>query len=228
MRAGATVFIILGVPAMIALPALGHAQGPTVSRGLLRGTLSSPDAATGLLRGSMPQGTGGLTRGSLPSGGTSGLLQATPPGAKVGLLLDTTRNATVPVLPAGMSPAPYALVRGSVSSVPGALLASPVPADARFGEPGPRDLAGTLESQSQLYLVDGIYPQGEAMLNGSVAIRERLAGGDAPEVAANLERDAQVMRHYDRQAAAADMDVRAKEMRKRLEPAPAPKKPERF
>jgi hypothetical protein len=155
MRAGATVFIILGVPAMIALPALGHAQGPTVGRGLLRGTLSSPDAATGLLRGSMPQGTGGLTRGSLPSGGTAGLLQATPPGAKVGLLLDTTRNATVPVLPAGMSPAPYALVRGSVSSVPGALLASPVPADARFGEPGPRDLAGTLESQSQLYLVDG-------------------------------------------------------------------------
>jgi hypothetical protein len=79
-----------------------------------------------------------------------------------------------------------------------------------------------------LYLVDGIYPQGEAMLNGSVAIRERLSGGDAPEIAANLERDAQVMRHYDRQAAAADMDGRAKEMRKRLEPPPAPKTPERF
>jgi hypothetical protein len=36
------------------------------------------------------------------------------------------------------------------------------------------------------------------------------------------------MRHYDRETAAADMDGRAKAMQKRLDPPPAPKKPERF
>ena len=39
MRARATVFLILGVTAMVALPALGYAQSPAVTRGVLPGDL---------------------------------------------------------------------------------------------------------------------------------------------------------------------------------------------
>ena len=104
MRARATVFLILGVTAMVALPALGHAQSPAVTRGVLRGTLSSPDTTTGVVRGAVPPGATGIMRGSLPPGGTAGLLQRTPAGAKVGVLQDTAWAATVPVLPARFRP----------------------------------------------------------------------------------------------------------------------------
>jgi hypothetical protein len=50
MRARAAAFVILGVTAMVGLPALGHAQSPAVTRGVLRGTLSSPDTTIGVVR----------------------------------------------------------------------------------------------------------------------------------------------------------------------------------
>ena len=98
MRARATVFLTLGVTAMVGLPALGHAQSPAVTRGVLRGTLSSPDTTTGVARGPVPPGATGILRGSLPPGGTAGVIQRTPAGAKVGVLQDTAWAATVPVL----------------------------------------------------------------------------------------------------------------------------------
>jgi hypothetical protein len=229
MRAGATVLLVLGVPAMIALPALGHAQSPAVTRGVLRGTLSAPDTTTGVVRGAVPPGTTGLLRGSLPPGGTAGVIRSTPAGAKVGILQDTAWAATVPVLPGEIPPPPNQLLRGAI--MPGqvsGLMAQPVPPDARFGESAPRDLAETQDLQSRIYLVDGNFAEGEGMLNRSVATREQVTGGDHPEVVTALKVDAQVMRHYDRQAAAADMESRAKAMQKRLEPPPAPKRPERF
>jgi hypothetical protein len=229
MRARATAFLVLGVTAMVALPALGHAQSPAITRGVLRGTLSSPDTTTGVVRGPMPPGATGIVRGPLPPGGSAGLLQPTPAGAKVGVLQDTAWAATVPVLPGEIPPPPHQLLRGSL--LPGqvsGLLAQPAPSDARFGEPGPRDLAETQDLQSRTYLVDGNFAEGEGLLNRSVATQERVTGGDHPAVVSTLKTDAQVMRHYNRQAAAADMENRASEMQKRLEPPPAPKKPARF
>ena len=84
-------------------------------------------------------------------------------------------------------------------------------------EPGRRDPRGSWSPSSQLYLVDGIYPPGRGDAQWLGGDSRAALGGDAPEIAANLERDAQVMRHYDRRAAAADTDGRAKEMRKRPE-----------
>ena len=43
MRARATAVLVLGIPALIALPALGEAHSPTVTRGVLRGSVSSAD-----------------------------------------------------------------------------------------------------------------------------------------------------------------------------------------
>jgi hypothetical protein len=229
MRARATAFVILGVTAMVGSPALGHAQSPAVTRGVLRGTLSSPDTTTGVVRGPVPPGATGLLRGPLPPGGTAGVIQRTPAGAKVGVLQDTAWAATVPVLPGEIPPPPHQVLRGPL--LPGqasGLMAQPVPPDARFGESGPRDLAETQELQARMNLVDGNFAEGQGMLNRSVGSLEQATGGDHPEVVTTLQVDAQVMRHYDRQAAAADMEGRAGAMQKRLEPPPAPKKPERF
>jgi hypothetical protein len=228
MRARATAFLILSVPALIAFPALGHAQSPTVTRGVLRGTLSSPDATTGVVRGTLPPGATGIQRGSLPPGGTAGVIRSTPAGAKVGLLQDTAWAATVPVLPGEIPPPPNQVLRGPL--LPGQVsgMTQPIPANARFGEAGPRDLAETQDQQARINLVDGNFPEGEGMLNRSVGSLEQATGGDHPEVVSALKVDVQVMRHYDRETAAADMDGRAKAMQKRLDPPPAPKKPERF
>jgi hypothetical protein len=229
MRAGATPFVILGVAAMVALPALGYAQSPAVTRGVLRGTLSSPDTTTGVIRGPMPSGATGIMRGSLPPGGTAGLLQRTPAGAKVGVLQDKAWAATVPVLPGEIPPPPHQLLRGPM--LPGqvsGVMAQPVPPDARFGESAPRDLAETQDLQGRMNLVDLNFAEGQGMLNRSVGSLEQATGGDHPEVVSGLKVDAEVMRHYDRQAAAAEMEGRAGAMQKRLEPPPAPKKPERF
>jgi hypothetical protein len=101
----------------------------------------------------------------------------------------------------------------------------PVPPGARFGQPGPNELAQGLRSQARSRLVDGDYAQGEAMLNRSVAIREQMVGRDHPDVAGALEDNAKLLRQWNREAAAADMEARAKEIRTRLEP-PKPKEPE--
>ena len=91
---------------------------------------------------------------------------------------------------------------------------------------GPGEIVQGLDSQARMYLVDGDYAHGEGMLNRSVATREDMVGKVHPEVAGALETDAQLLRHYSRDAAAADMEVRAKEIRTKLEPPPAPKKPD--
>ena len=88
-------------------------------------------------------------------------------------------------------------------------------------------MAERLNSEARIYMVDGNYAQGEGLSNRSVAVREQIVGGVHPEVAGALETDAKVLRHYNRDAAAADIDARAKEIRTKLEP-PAPKKPTRF
>jgi hypothetical protein len=229
MRGAVTTLIVLTVPVMVALPALGHAQSPTITRGALGGSLP-PNASSGLLRGSVPPGaTTGVVRGTLPPGGTAGLLQALPPGATVGVFRDTAAAARVPVMPGGLPPALTPVLMGPLpadASV-GALTA-PVSPGTRLGEPGPDEIMKGLDSQARIYLQDGNYAQGEQMLNGSVAIREDMVGRVSPGVAGALETDAQLMRHYSRDAAAADMEVRAKEIRTKLEPPPAPKKPDRF
>jgi hypothetical protein len=228
MRARATAFLMLSVPALIALPAHGYAQSPAVTRGVLRGTLSSPDTTTGVLRGVMPTDATGIIRGPLPPGGTAGMIRSTPAGAKVGVLQDTAWAATVPVLPGEIPPPPTQLLRGPL--LPGQVsgMVQPIPAGARFGESGPRDLAETQDQQARMNLVDGNFPEGKGMLNRSVGSLEQATGGDHPEVVSALKTDAQVMRHYDRQTAAVEMDGRAQAMQKRLEPPPPPKKRERF
>jgi hypothetical protein len=61
------------------------------------------------------------------------------------------------------------------------------------------------------------------MLHRSVGIREQMAGPVNPDVANALEGDARLLRHWNLEAAAADMDARAKEIRIKLEtPAPTP------
>jgi hypothetical protein len=229
MRARATAVLVLGIPALIALPALGHAQSPTVTRGVLRGSVSSPDATIGVVRGAMPPGTTGILRGSLPAGATAGLLQQPPAGAKVGVLQDTAWAATVPVLPGEVAIPPHQLLRGA--ALPGqvsGLLSPPVPADARFGEPGSRDLAEFQRQQASINLVDGNFVEGRGMLERSVGSLEQATGGDHPEVVSTLRVDAQTMRHYARDEAAADMEGRARAMQKRLEPPPPPRRPSRF
>jgi hypothetical protein len=177
----------------------------------------------------MPSGTTGIMRGPLPAGGTAGLIQSTPAGAKVGVLQDSAWAATVPVLPGEIPSPPSQLLRGP--ALPGqvsGLMAPPVPSDARFGEAGPRDLAATQDQQARINLVDGNFAEGQGMLNRSVRSLEQATGGDHPEIVSTLRVDAQVMRHYERQDTAADMEGRAREMQKRLDPPPAPKKPARF
>ena len=229
MRVGTTALIVLSVPAMVALPALGHAQTQTFARGVLGGTLA-PDSTSGLLRGALPQGaTTGVVRGSLPSGGTAGVIQAAPPGATYGVFRDTFRAATVPVMPGGFAPTPTPTFRGPLpaDAAVGALSAPAAPG-TRLGEPGPGEIEHGLNFQARLYLLDHNFDHGEGMLNQGVGIREEMVGRIHPEVAGALETDAKLVRHYNRNATAADMDGRAKEIRTKLEPPPAPKKADRF
>ena len=229
MRGAATTLIVLTVPVMVALPALGHAQAPTITRGVLGGSLS-PDSSSGVLRGTVPRGaTTGVVRGTLPPGGTAGLLQATPPGATVGVFRDTAAAARVPVMPGGVRPTPMPVLMGPLpADASVGTLTAPLPPGTRLGAPGPDEIMQGLDFQARIYLEDGNYAQGEKMLNGSVAIREDMVGRVNPEVAGALETDAKLLRHYSRDAAAADMEVRAKEIRTKLEPPPAPRKPDRF
>jgi hypothetical protein len=104
---------------------------------------------------------------------------------------------------------------------------SPAPPGSRFGEPGPEDLAAELRARARIHLIDGSYAQAEAMLNRSVAIREEAVGPDPPDVARALEENAKLLRRWNREAAAADMEAGAKEIRTRLE-MPSPPTPESF
>ena len=192
--------------------------------------LLPPDSRSGLLRGALPQGaTTGVVRGTLPPGGTAGLIQSVPPGAQFGVLRDTSSAARVPVMPAGVPPdaharsheAPFRQMRSSALS------------RRRFrrgrvsGSRGPAEIVQGLDSQARMYLEDGNYAHGEGMLNGSVAIREDMMGRSirrSPEPS----RRRSALRHYSRDAAATDMEARAKEIRTKLEPPPAPKRPDRF
>jgi hypothetical protein len=228
MRVGATTLIVLSVLVMVALPGPGHAQAPTITRGVLGGTLS-PDSTAGLLRGALPQGaTTGVVRGSLPTGGTAGLIKASPSGATAGVFRNTAAAATVPVMPGGFAPTPVPTLRGPLpaDAAVGAV-SGPEPPGTRLGEPGPAEIEHGLNFQARLYLVDHNFAQGETMLNQSVGIRDEMVGRVHPEVAGALETDAKLLRHYNRDATAADMEARAKEIRTKLEP-PAPKKPDRF
>ena len=229
MRGAATTLIVLTVPVMVALPALGHAQAPTIKRGVLGGSLP-PDSSSGLLRGTVPPGaTTGVVRGTLPPGGTAGLLQAPPPGATVGVFRDTAAAARVPVMPGGVPPALAPVLMGPLpADTSFGALTAPLPAGTQLGAPGPDEIMHGLDSQARIYLQDGNYAQGEQMLNGSVAIREDMVGRVSPEVAGALDTNAQLMRHYSRDAAATNMELRAKEIRTKLEPPPAPRKPDRF
>lgn len=228
MRVGATALIVLSVPVMVALPGLGHAQAPTITRGVLGGSLS-PDSTAGLLRGALPQGaTAGVVRGTLPSGGTAGLIQAPPPGATIGVLRNTSASATVAVMPGGFAPTAVPVLRGPLpADAAVGTLSAPAPPGTRLGEPGPAEIEHGLNSQARIYMVDHNFAQGEIMLNQSVGIREETVGRVHPEVAGALETDAKLLRHYNRNATAADMETRAKEIRTKLEP-PAPRKPDRF
>lgn len=229
MRRAATTLIVLTVPVMVALPALGHAQVPTITRGVLVGSMP-PDSGGGLLRGALPPGaTTGVVRGTLPSGAKAGLMQSVPPGGSAGVLRDTYSAARVPVMPGGVSPTPVPTLRGPLpADAVAGTLTPPSPPGTRQGEAGPAEIVQGLDFQGRLYMVDGNYAHGEGMLNRSVATREDVVGRIHPEVAGALETDAKLMRHYSRDAAAADMEGRAKEIRTKLEPPPAPKKPDRF
>ena len=230
MRGGATALIVLSVPAWWRCPALANAQAQTFTRGVLGGTLS-PDSTVGLLRGALPQGaTTGVVRGSLPPGGTAGVIQAPPPGSTVGVFRNMDAAAAVPMIPGGFPPTLVPVLRGPVpADAATGTLSAPAPPGTRLGEPGPREIEIGLDSQArEVYLVDHNFAQGETMLNQAVGIREETVGRVHPEVAGALETDAQLVRHYNRNATAADMDVRAKEIRTKLEPPPAPQKPDRF
>ena len=225
MRGVGIVLIVLSVPVMAALPMVAHAQSPTIARGLLVGS-QPPGSTFGLLRGTLPQGaTTGVVRGVLPSGATAGLIQAPPPGSTSGLLRNTSAATMVPTMPGGVTSTPVPTLRGSLpADAAVGVVSPPAPAGSRLGEPGPGDVVERLNSEARIYLVDGNYAQGETLLNGSVAIREQTVGQVHPEVAGALETDAKLLRHYNRETAAHDMDTRAKEIRTKLEP-PAPKKP---
>jgi hypothetical protein len=188
----------------------------------------STEAPTGVFRGSVPQGaTVGVVRGVLPSGATAGVIQSVPANGSTGVFRSSAID-TVPVLPGGFAPTPVPTLRGPlpVDASVGALAPS-LPPGARFAEPGPADIVKGLDEYARIYMVDGNYAQGQGILEQSVAVREETVGRIHPEVAGALETEAQLLRHYARDADAVDMEARAQDIRKKLEP-PAPKKPERF
>ncbi len=229
MRVGATALILLSVLVMVALPALGHAQSPTATRGAFGGTLST-GATVGALRGAVPEGaTVGAARGSLPAAAVIGAVRGTPPpGGTVGAYRSALAADTVSVLPGASIPMPTGAFRGDVpTNANVGTVSGPLPSGTQLGEPGPGELAQRLKSEARMNLVDGSYARAEGMLKQSVAIREEMVGQVRPEIAEALDDNAKLLRRWDRNAAAADMEARAKEIRTKLEP-PAPKKPNRF
>jgi len=251
MRARALTLGVVTVPVLIALflaalPREARAQSTTTTRGAFGGPLSG-DATQGALRGALPQGaTVGAARGSLPPGavvGAVGIGTPTTPGT-----LPPSGVFLAP-LAVGMNPAGVPVVvgsgavfvgngavflgggafRGPVSPDTVGAMGAPLPPGTVLGDPGPAEIAQRLQTEARLWLQDGNFAQGEAMLNRSVAIREEIAGGpNHPEVAQALEDNAKLLREWHRDAAASDMEARAKEIRTNLEPPAPPKAPPRF
>jgi hypothetical protein len=230
------------VVAAVALPVVGHAQSPTVTRGAFAVPVSlgattgaiaapvSPGATTGAIRGALPPGSSvGAIRGSVPVDAVIGVPR-TASGATVGVFPSpVTPIVGVGLVPGVVLPTTVIAPRGSLpaDATVGAL-ATPLPPGSRLGAPGPDEIAGRLNSQARLSLIDGNYAQGETMLNRSVTIREEVVGPVHPEVAAALEENAQLLRQYNRDAAAAAMETRAQEIRTLLEPPPPSNPPEAF
>lgn len=229
MRAGGATLIVLSILVMVALPAPGHAQSPTATRGAF-GMALSTGATAGALRGALPEGaTVGAARGSLPAAAVIGAVRgALPPGGTVGAFRSALAADTVSVLPGASMPMATGTFRGDVPANANVGTAStPLPPGTQLGEPGAVELAQRLKAEARMNLIDGSYARAEGMLNRSVAIREEMVGRVRPEIAEALDENAKLLRRWDRNAAAADMEGRAKEIRTKLEP-PAPKKPERF
>ena len=228
MRGAVTTLIVLTVPVMVALPALGHAQSPTITRGVsgdpcprTRAPVCFGGAAPGRDHGRRARNPAARWNGWAAPGPSARGDGWRVPGHGRGRKGPGDARGTPPTLtPVLIGPLPADASVGA--------LTAPVSPGTRLGEPGPDEIMKGLDSQARIYLQDGNYAQGEQMLNGSVAIREDMVGRVSPGVAGALETDAQLMRHYSRDAAAADMEVRAKEIRTKLEPPPAPKKPDRF
>jgi hypothetical protein len=213
MRSGARVAIVLG---MTALPWLSHAQAPVVTRGVLGSSQStqSGNATTGVLRGAVPPGaTVGAGRGAVPPDASIGVVRSGPSSNET---MGTLRGPTAPTEVGTFLP----------PDAPVGTFAAPMPPGTRFGEPGPADIAQRLAEQARRSLVDHDFAAGEALLNRSVRVREESVGRDHPDVAKALEDNAALLRRYNREAAAADMDARAREIRTRLEPPPRPTPPE--
>ena len=228
MRAGATVVIVSNVLVMVALPALGLAQSPTVTRGAFTGSVST-DTMVGALRGTMPQGaTVGAARGSLPEGATVGVPRGgTPVGSASlhGTLVVGPGSGSV-IGPLGVPQGAPVIVGPRGSLPPGATtgtFSSPIPPGTRLGEPGPSELEQRLRSEARISMWDGNYAKGEAMLKRSVSILEEIVGSRIhPEVAEALESNAKLLREFGRDAVASEMEDGAKEIRTKLEPPPAP------
>jgi hypothetical protein len=209
MKAGRRSLVVLVGVALLGLPPLAEAQAPTVSRGLLRGSLPS-DSTGGLLRGAVTSGTStGLLRGPVQSGTTGGLLSGGAPPAggtvggfrglvPVGTPWGPTRVELPPGTPVGAYPAP-------------------APSGARLGDPGPLDRAGAVENQARIHLIKGAYGDAEARLRQSVSIHEQVSGPDSPEVVQALESNAALLREWNREAAATEMETRIEEIRVRQE-----------
>jgi hypothetical protein len=214
MRAGTRSMVVLVGVAVLGLPAVGQAQAPTVSRGLLRGSL--PAGATGgLLQGPLNGGeTSGLLRGSVPPGATVGVVTggAPPPGGTVGGF----RGSLPPGERAG------ALLGDVPVGTPVFALPTPAPSGARLGDPRPADIAGRVQDQGRQFLIEGDYGDGEARLRSSVSIHEKASGAESPPVVESLEQNAGVLRIWNRGAAATEMEVQATAIRKRQELSVSP------
>ena len=214
MRAGARSIVVLAGVVLLGSPALGQSQAPTVSRGLLRGSL--PAGATGgLLQGPLTGGeTSGLLRGPVAPGVTGGVLSsgAPPAGGTVGGF----RGSLPPGERAGA-------LRGDLpAGTPAGTLPAPAPSGARLGDPGPADLARGIEDRARLQLIDNAYGDAEARLRQGVSIRKEASGRESPEVVEALESNAALLREWNRGAAATEMEAEAKQIRKSQEPKVSP------
>jgi hypothetical protein len=194
---------------LTALPCVSHAQSPVVTRGAFRGPQSG-DATTGVLRGPLPSGaTVCAGRGAVPADATIGAVRS---GSQSGETIGTFRGATAPL--------DVGTFRGAVpADATVGTFATPAPAGARFGG---TDIARRLTDEARMSLRDHDFARGEALLNRSITIREESVGRDHPDVAKALEDNATLLRQYNRGAAAADMDARAREIRTLLEAPPKP------
>jgi len=241
MRATALFSSLVIVPLLIALllmfsPGGAWAQSSTTTRGAFGGVLSG-DMTSGATRGALPPGaTVGAARGSVPQGAVVGAARPAASTSSAGAPPSVGLFFVPGAVPAGTPVSPPGAIQvgsGGVLSFRGPVspdtatgtLGTPIPSNTVLGTPGSAEIAERLQTEAGMWLRDGNYVQGEAMLNRSVAIREEMAGGpNHPEVAQALEDNAKLLRVWNRESAASDMEARAKEIRTNLEPPPAPLK----